>query len=97
MVIKCHKKKLFILSNFFLEIAILSPLIHQIMKTFENWMQLILVELNTLHNNGPPENYFNMDSKTISNDATSTINFNGPKILKYQSLLDPENTPFMYL
>ncbi|CAF0710194.1 unnamed protein product [Brachionus calyciflorus] len=82
------------------EIAILSPLIHQIMKTFENWMQLLLVEMSSIHLNGPPENYLNVDSKKFSNESTPTINqpfpinFNGPKILKYQTLLEPDNTPF---
>jgi hypothetical protein len=70
------------------EIAVLSPLTHQIIKTFENWMELLLIELNSL--NGPPDDY-------IPNcNLNTNFNFNGPKILKYQSMLDPANTPFMY-
>ena len=71
------------------EIAVLSPLIHQIIKTFENWMELLLIELKNSFS-APPDDY-------IPNCSMSSANFNfsGPKILKYQSMLDPANTPFM--
>ena len=50
-------------------------------------MELLLIELNSF--NGPPEDY-------IPNcNLNANVNFNGPKILKYQSMLDPANTPFM--
>jgi hypothetical protein len=52
-------------------------------------MELILIELNTF--DGPPEEYI----PQCSLNTNATFNFNGPKILKYQSMLDPANTPFM--
>lgn len=53
-------------------------------------MELILIDLNSL--GGPPDDYIPNCSLNTSQQFT---HFNGPKILKYQSMLDPANTPFM--
>lgn len=72
----------------------LSPLIHQCMKTFEKWIKNLLNEMNCLHKEGPPPSFSEFDSKNF--DTDSIKNFNQLKILKYNSLLDPKKTPFMY-
>lgn len=69
------------------ELATLSPLVHQLLKTFENWKELTLSQLKLF--NGPPDDYI------PGCNLNNSINVNGPKILKYQSMLDPANTPFI--
>ena len=71
------------------ELPTLSPIIHDMLKSLERWMELIKQQLNSF------------DSPTYENSAiyeqsfNQGANFNGPRLLKYQSMLDPENTPFM--
>lgn len=74
------------------EIAIQSPLIHQVIKSFEKWSELLYTELNTLYPLGPPGDY--IAGLVASSGPTQAASFNGPKILKYQSLLDQTKTPF---
>ena len=69
------------------DVAALSPLVHQMLGSFERWQECLLAQLNEF--NGPPDDY--IPGCNVSN----SINLNGPKILKYQSMLDPANTPFM--
>jgi len=69
------------------ELAILSPLVHQTIKTLEYWSELLILQLNSF--NGPPDDYI------LGCNITTNLNNNGPKILKYQSMLDPANTPFV--
>ena len=64
------------------EIAILSPCVYEVIKSFERLMENLKSELNEL--DGPPDNYMN-DYST---------GFNGPKHFQYQTILNPENTPF---
>lgn len=78
------------------EIAIQSPLIHQIIKTFEKWSDFLNAELISLFPNGPPSDYIadlRSSTQTLANASLNT--FNGPKILKYQFLLDQTKTPFI--
>jgi hypothetical protein len=69
------------------ELATLSPLVHQLLKTFDHWKEMILAQLNAFQ--GPPDDYI------PGCNLNNSINLNGPKILKYQSMLDPLNTPFI--
>lgn len=71
----------------FIEVAVLSPMIHATAKTLEGWLELLKGKLNTF--NGPPDNY--IPGCNLSSSSFST----GPKIFKYQSMLDPKNTPFV--
>jgi len=82
-----YNKKIFIKYSNLKELAILSPLVHQTIKTLEYWSDLLILQLNSF--NGPPDNYI------IGCSLTTNLNHNGPKILKYQSMLDPANTPFV--
>jgi hypothetical protein len=69
------------------EIAILSPLVHQVLRKLDHWMELILTELNSFES--PPEDFIpgcNLNSMT---------GFTGPNVLKYKAMFDPANTPFM--
>lgn len=78
------------------EIAIQSPLIHQVMKSLEKWSDLLNADLITLFPTGPPTDYITDLITSTPALATNSLNsFNGPKILKYQSLLDPTKTPFI--
>ena len=69
------------------EVAVLSPIIHATIKTLEGWMELLRVKINEF--NGPPDNFI---PGCFLNQSTSSF---GPKIFKYQSMLDPKNTPFV--
>ena len=71
----------------FVEVAVLSPMIHATAKTLEGWLELLKVTLTAF--NGPPDNYIPGCLLNSSNFST------GPKIFKYQSMLDPKNTPFV--
>jgi DmX-like protein len=70
------------------DLAILSPLIHEILKAFERWSEIL--EISLVAFNGVPDNYIpGCNSNNFQSTSTT------PKILKYQSMLDPANTPFM--
>lgn len=69
------------------ELAMLSPLVHQVLKTFEHWSEILIAQLNAF--NGPPDDYI------PGCNVNTNFSLNGPKILKYQSMLDPANTPFI--
>lgn len=56
-------------------------------------MDLLLNELNSFP--GPPDDYIPGCNLSNAPGTTNSYSFNGPKILKYQSMLDPANTPFM--
>ena len=62
-------------------------MIHATAKTLEGWLELLKMKLNTF--NGPPDDY--MPGCLLNSSNFST----GPKIFKYQSMLDPKNTPFV--
>ncbi len=75
-----------ILKFFFpIELPILSPIVHATLKTYESWLNTIRVQMNSF--TSPPDDY-------IPGCSAANSTFNGPKILKYQSMLDPANTPF---
>ena len=73
------------------ELATSSPLIHEVLETFEHWLDVLKLQLNTF--GGAPENYI-PGCSTVGSQQ-SNLALTGPKILKYQSILDPANTPFM--
>lgn len=85
------------------EIAIQSPLIHQVIKSFEKWSESLYAELNAMYPGGPPADYMGElaanNSAAASNSTPTTMsgfgNVAGPKIFKYQALLDPAKTPFI--
>lgn len=64
------------------EIAILSPCAYEVIKSFERLLEKLRSELN--ESDGPPDNYM----------KEYNTGFNGPKVFQYQSILNPENTPF---
>lgn len=64
------------------------------MKTFEKWIKHLSNEMNFLHKEELPSGFNKFNSKIFDTDSSN--NFNGPKILKYNLLLDPNKTPFMY-
>ena len=65
------------------ELAILSPNAYEVFTSLKRWSEMLKLELDAM--DGPPDNYMN---------DYSTSSFNGPKVFQYQSLLNPENTPF---
>ena len=71
------------------ELASLTPLTHQVLRTFEKWIEALRVQLNAF--GAAPDDYI----PGCNTNAQSSFSFTGPKILKYQSILDPANTPFM--
>ena len=79
--------------GFFAELATLSPLIHEILETFEHWLEILRLQLNTF--GSATDDYIPGCNTTASTQPGANFAFNGPKILKYQSILDPANTPFM--
>ena len=68
-----------------LELPTLSPIVHATLKTYENWLNILRSTINMF--TAPPDDY-------IPGCAAANSAFNGPKLLKYQSMLEPANTPF---
>ncbi|XP_038556759.1 dmX-like protein 2 isoform X5 [Micropterus salmoides] len=69
----------------FTELPVTSPLSNAVLKTLENWEQLLLERMNKF--DGPPPNYIN----TFPTDLSSG---GGPAILRHKAMLEPDNTPF---
>ncbi|KAG7247745.1 hypothetical protein CRUP_008177, partial [Coryphaenoides rupestris] len=55
------------------------------LKTLENWEQLLLGRMNKF--DSPPPNYIN----TYPTDLSAA---GGPAILRHKAMLEPDNTPF---
>ncbi|KAI7790177.1 dmX-like protein 2 isoform X2 [Triplophysa rosa] len=69
----------------FTELPVTSPLANAVLKTLENWEQIILESMNKF--DGPPPNYINTYPTDLSAGG-------GPAILRHKAMLEPENTPF---
>ncbi|KAA0714569.1 DmX-like protein 2 [Triplophysa tibetana] len=69
----------------FTELPVTSPLANAVLKTLENWEQIILESMNKF--DGPPSNYINTYPTDLSAGG-------GPAILRHKAMLEPENTPF---
>ncbi|XP_076027939.1 dmX-like protein 2 isoform X1 [Genypterus blacodes] len=69
----------------FTELPVTSPLGNAVLKTMENWEQLLLDRINKF--DGPPPNYIN----TFPTDLSAG---GGPAILRHKAMLEPDNTPF---
>ncbi|NP_001289164.1 dmX-like protein 2 [Danio rerio] len=69
----------------FTELPVTSPLCNAVLKTLENWEQLLLEKINKF--DGPPPNYINTYPTDLSAGG-------GPAILRHKAMLEPENTPF---
>ncbi|XP_056869524.1 dmX-like protein 2 isoform X2 [Takifugu flavidus] len=69
----------------FTELPVTSPLSNAVIKTLENWEQLLLDRMNKFE--GPPPNYINTYPTDLSAGG-------GPAILRHKAMLEPDNTPF---
>ncbi|XP_036399106.1 dmX-like protein 2 isoform X4 [Megalops cyprinoides] len=69
----------------FPDLPVTSPLVNAVLKTLENWEQLLLERMNKF--DGPPPNYINTYPADLSAGG-------GPAILRHKAMLEPENTPF---
>uniref|UniRef100_A0A672YKJ1 Dmx-like 2 n=1 Tax=Sphaeramia orbicularis TaxID=375764 RepID=A0A672YKJ1_9TELE len=69
----------------FTELPVTSPLCNAVVKTLENWEQLLLEQMNKF--DGPPPNYINTYPTDLSAGG-------GPAILRHKAMLEPDNTPF---
>lgn len=69
----------------FTELPVLSPLIHGILRNLEQWEHCLRDELDRFPS--PPSNY-------IPGCCVDSSGSNVVSIMKYSSLMDPENTPF---
>uniref|UniRef100_A0A8C5BKC1 Dmx-like 2 n=1 Tax=Gadus morhua TaxID=8049 RepID=A0A8C5BKC1_GADMO len=69
----------------FTDLPVTSPLCNAMLKTLENWEQLLLERMNKFE--GPPPNYIN----TFPTDLSAA---GGPAILRHKAMLEPDNTPF---
>ncbi|XP_044049822.1 dmX-like protein 2 isoform X8 [Siniperca chuatsi] len=69
----------------FTDLPVTSPLSNAVLKTLENWEQLLLERMNKF--DGPPPNYIN----TFPTDLSAG---GGPAILRHKAMLEPDNTPF---
>ncbi|MEQ2225772.1 DmX-like protein 2, partial [Ilyodon furcidens] len=69
----------------FTDLPVTSPLSNAVLKTLENWEQLLLERMNKFE--GPPPNYINTYPTDLSAGA-------GPAILRHKAMLEPDNTPF---
>ncbi|XP_074476351.1 dmX-like protein 2 isoform X8 [Sebastes fasciatus] len=67
------------------DLPVVSPLSNAVLKTLENWEQLLLERMNKF--DGPPPNYIN----TFPTDLSAG---GGPAILRHKAMLEPDNTPF---
>ncbi|XP_073320443.1 dmX-like protein 2 isoform X3 [Pagrus major] len=69
----------------FTDLPVTSPLGNAVLKTLENWEQLLLERMNKF--DGPPPNYINTYPTDLSAGG-------GPAILRHKAMLEPDNTPF---
>ncbi|MBN3287732.1 DMXL2 protein, partial [Polyodon spathula] len=69
----------------FSELPVTSPLGNGVIKTLENWEQILLEKINKF--DGPPPNYINTYPSDVSSGG-------GPAILRHKAMLEPDNTPF---
>ncbi|XP_036950356.1 dmX-like protein 2 isoform X7 [Acanthopagrus latus] len=69
----------------FTDLPVTSPLCNAVLKTLENWEQLLLERMNKF--DGPPPNYINTYPTDLSAGG-------GPAILRHKAMLEPDNTPF---
>ncbi|XP_031704218.1 dmX-like protein 2 isoform X8 [Anarrhichthys ocellatus] len=69
----------------FADLPVVSPLSNAVLKTLENWEQLLLERMNKF--DGPPPNYINTFPTDLSVGG-------GPAILRHKAMLEPDNTPF---
>ncbi|TRY93847.1 hypothetical protein DNTS_023768, partial [Danionella cerebrum] len=69
----------------FTELPVTSPLSNAVLKTLENWEQILLEKINKF--DGPPPNYIN----TYPTDPSAG---GAPAILRHKAMLEPDNTPF---
>lgn len=67
------------------DLPVTSPLSNAVLKTLENWEQLLLERMNKFE--GPPPNYINTYPTDLSTGS-------GPAILRHKAMLEPDNTPF---
>ncbi|XP_055517092.1 dmX-like protein 2 isoform X3 [Leucoraja erinacea] len=67
------------------DLPVTSPLGNAVMKTLENWQQILHAKMEQFE--GPPPNFIN----TYPNDFSNVV---GPAILRHKAMLEPENTPF---
>ncbi|KAK9542420.1 hypothetical protein VZT92_000285 [Zoarces viviparus] len=67
------------------DLPVVSPLSNAVLKTLENWEQLLLERMNKF--DGPPPNYINTYPTDLSAGG-------GPAILRHKAMLEPDNTPF---
>lgn len=71
-----------------IDLPVTSPLCNAVLKTLENWEQLLLERMNKFE--GPPPNYINTYPTDLSTGA-------GPAILRHKAMLEPDNTPFKFV
>ncbi|XP_072421197.1 dmX-like protein 2 isoform X1 [Chiloscyllium punctatum] len=69
----------------FADLPVTSPLGNAVIKTLENWQQLLQAKMEQFE--GPPPSYIN----TYPSDFSAAA---GPAILRHKAMLEPENTPF---
>ncbi|XP_054463909.1 dmX-like protein 2 isoform X2 [Anoplopoma fimbria] len=69
----------------FADLPVVSPLTNAVLKTLENWEQILLERMNRF--DGPPPNYINTYPTDLSAGG-------GPAILRHKAMLEPDNTPF---
>ncbi|XP_029949067.1 dmX-like protein 2 isoform X2 [Salarias fasciatus] len=69
----------------FTDLPVTSPLTNAVLKTLENWEQILLERMNKF--DGPPPNYINTYPTDLSAGG-------GPAILRHKAMLEPDNTPF---
>ncbi|XP_033181830.1 LOW QUALITY PROTEIN: dmX-like protein 2 [Anabas testudineus] len=69
----------------FTDLPVTSPLSKAVLKTLENWEQLLLERMDKF--DGPPPNYINTYPTDLSAGG-------GPAILRHKAMLEPDNTPF---
>ncbi|KAM4744267.1 dmX-like protein 2 isoform 2-T2 [Anableps anableps] len=69
----------------FTDLPVTSPLSNAVLKTLENWEQVLLERMNKFE--GPPPNYINTYPTDLSTGS-------GPAILRHKAMLEPDNTPF---
>lgn len=67
------------------DLPVTSPFCNAVLKTLENWEQLLLERMNKF--DGPPPNYINTYPTDLSAGG-------GPAILRHKAMLEPDNTPF---
>ncbi|XP_026865664.2 dmX-like protein 2 isoform X1 [Electrophorus electricus] len=69
----------------FTDLPVTSPLCNAVLKSLENWEQLLLDKMNSF--DGPPPNYINTYPADGSVGAS-------PAALRQKAMLEPDNTPF---